>query len=343
MLNIIFRSIYMISFFAFVFSADISHAKTTFKDIIAFGDSLTDVGNVAGVTVPGNAPRINGYFEETHFSDGIIWNEWVAQTLGLPAPTPGRGNTTTLPPLPNGDDWAWGGAESAAGSDQPSGVTEPIPNLLLQVQTYLAVNTPRCSTLFAIWAGADNLLVAGKSSPAAAQAAVNTIIQSIQLLEAAGARNFLIFNLPQLGDTPAAMAEGRLAELAADVYSESFNLFLKDAIKALQKDHCFKAKIFFVDIFSEFVLVVDTVNSGGTYVPSFFVPGPPVAINNVTDEALIVFQSTGTFPTNYLFWDDVHPTTQGHQVVAGLVLKALRHPHHKKCDCETDLSLVAAE
>lgn len=25
----------------------------------------------------------------------------------------------------------------------------------------------------------------------------------------------------------------------------------------------------------------------------------------------------------YLFWDDVHPTTQGHQVVAGLALKAL--------------------
>ena len=39
----------------------------SFDNIIAFGDSLTDVGNVAGVTEQTVAPGINGYYQKTHF------------------------------------------------------------------------------------------------------------------------------------------------------------------------------------------------------------------------------------------------------------------------------------
>jgi len=49
-----------------------------FDDIIAFGDSLTDVGNVAGVTEQNVAPRINGYYQETHFCDNVLWVEILA-------------------------------------------------------------------------------------------------------------------------------------------------------------------------------------------------------------------------------------------------------------------------
>jgi len=31
-----------------------------FTDLISFGDSLSDVGNAAGITKPGYAPLING-------------------------------------------------------------------------------------------------------------------------------------------------------------------------------------------------------------------------------------------------------------------------------------------
>lgn len=298
-----------------------------FHEVIAFGDSLTDVGNVAGLTIPGNSPVINGYYKETHFSDNIIWVEIVADFLKLPARTPGRGNSTTLPPLLNGNTWAWGGSESNSGSVQPSGVTEPIPNLLLEVSQYLDSNTTHAKTLYAIWSGADNLLVGGKFGPKAAKEAVKSVEKSMRQLERAGARFFLIFNMPRLGDTPSAQSGGKSTQIAANIYSKSYNKALKKTLKKLEHDRNFDATIYFVDIYRELVLVVETVKHGKVYTPRFFVPGAPVAISNVTDEALSVFKATGTFPTNYLFWDDVHPTTQGHQVVAGLVLKSIRLHH----------------
>jgi GDSL-like Lipase/Acylhydrolase len=91
----------------------------------------------------------------------------------------------------------------------------------------------------------------------------------------------------------------------------------------LRNDRGFKAKIYVVDAYTELARIVDTVNEGRTYKPRFFVPGEPVAINNVTDTGLDYFNTNGTYPTNYLFWDDVHPTTQGHQIVAGLALRAV--------------------
>lgn len=338
MIHAFFRSLSTLTavllFFAtpLVYSKPIVHSKSfahakPFHEIIAFGDSLTDVGNVAGLTEPGVSPVINGYYQETHFSDNIIWIETLADFWKLPARTPGRGSSTTLPPLPKGNTWAWGGSEAARGSVQPFGVIEPIPNLLLEVDQYLAANAPKRNTLYAIWSGADNLLVGGNFSPKAAKKAVKAVVSAMKRLQQTGANNFLIFNMPRLGDTPSAQSGGKAAVIAANIYSDAYNKALRKALKKLCKERHFAKNIYLVDVYSELVVVVDTVRNGGTYTPSFFVPGPPVAISNVTDEGLDFFNATGTFPTNYLFWDDVHPTTQGHQVVAGLVLKTISSCH----------------
>ncbi len=122
-----------------------------FKEVIAFGDSLTDVGNVAGLTEPGFSPVINGYYQETHFSDNIIWIEILANFWELPQRKPGRGHGTTLPPKPKGNTWAWGGSEAGPGSVQQERVVlEPIPNLLKEINQYLAVYVPCANALFAI-------------------------------------------------------------------------------------------------------------------------------------------------------------------------------------------------
>lgn len=300
-----------------------------FNDIIAFGDSLTDVGNVAPLTEPGFSPVINGYYKETHFSDNIIWIETLADYWKLPKRKPGRGHSTTLPPKPRGNTWAWGGSEAASRSVQPDGVTEPIPNLLKEVNQYLASHTPHKKTLYAIWSGADNLLIGDKFGPKAARQAVKAVETAMRRLEKKGARNFLIFNMPRLGDTPSAQSGGPVSELIANTYSDLYNTDLNETLIKLRKDPSFSAKIYFVDVYTEIVLVVDTVKNGEVYTPRFFVPGPPVAISNVTDEGLNYFNMTGTFPTEYLFWDDVHPTTQGHQIIAGLVLKVVRPRKHR--------------
>jgi phospholipase/lecithinase/hemolysin len=294
-----------------------------FEEVIAFGDSLTDVGNVAEITEDGTAPRIDGYYEESHYSDNIIWVEYMADFWALPARTPGRGDVPTLPAEPDGNTWAWGSAEAAAGTVTVEGVTEPIPNLLTQIEQYLDSNTPASRTLFVIWSGADNLLVGEKFGPRGAWQAVAAVIQAMRELEQAGARHILVVNMPKLGDTPEAQA-GRIDEAAANLYSVLFNGFLNRRLALLRRDRRFDATIYFANAYTELALIVDTVNAGRTYRPRFFVPGPPVAISNVTDEALDVYDQNGTFPDDYLFWDDVHPTTQGYQIIVGKMLQAVR-------------------
>lgn len=323
MKNIIFRSFCILGVLLLLLSTHKGNA-ITFDNIIAFGDSLTDVGNVAGLTEPGYSPVIQGYYDENHFSDNLIWVETLGNYWKLPERIPGRGSSTTLPPLSNGNTWAWGGSEAASGSVQPTGVTEPIPNLITEVEQYLAVNNPEHRILYSIWSGADNLLVGGKFGPRAAKEAVAAIETSMRMLERAGARYFLVFNMPKLSDTPSAQAGGRIDKITADIYTRAFNKALRQTVENLRDEYSFRAKIYFVDIYAEIVHVVDTVNHGNTYKPDFFVPGLPVAISNVTGEALTYYQANGTFPTNYLFWDDVHPTTQGHQVIAGLVIRSVK-------------------
>ena len=324
-----FRSVYVVGVLLFFCATRIGFAQP-FNEIIAFGDSLTDVGNVAGLTEPGFSPVINGYYKENHFSDNILWIEILADFWGLPARKPGRGNSTTLSPMLKGNIWAWGGSEAASGSVQPDGVLEPIPNLLKEINQYLAANVPHKKTLYSIWSGADNLLVGGNFGPKAAKKAVKAVKTAMQCLQQAGARNFLIFNMPKLGDTPSAQSGGATDMIAANLFSDSYNTAMRDVLRKLRNDPFFDANIYFVNACSEIVRVVDTVKNGETYTPRFFVPGPPVALNNVTDQGLDYFNLNGTLPTTYLFWDDVHPTTQGHQILAGLVLKTIHSRNHRQ-------------
>jgi phospholipase/lecithinase/hemolysin len=307
----------------FGLSSSVFAAYPKFDEMIGFGDSLTDVGNSALLTIPGQSPRINGYLKMNHFSDGILWNQRVARELKLGKRTLGRGKTTSLKPRRHGNTWAWGGSEAATGSVQPSSVTEPIPNLLTEIANYLATNKPTKRTLYSIWAGADNLLIGHQFTPEAAQAAAQAVLTGIEEIILKGGLNYLIFNNPALGDTPAAQALGPTFIALANGYSIAFNTALNEGLKAFKQKYK-KIRIFYVDIYSELNKAVAFVGEGGTYQPAFFCPGPKVAITNVTLEGLAYFNKFGKFPPNYLFWDDVHPTREGHQVIAGLVLRALR-------------------
>jgi outer membrane lipase/esterase len=202
-------------------------------------------------------------------------------------------------------------------------VTEPVPNLALQVSTYLSHHQPGRNTLYVLWSGANNLLVGGKVGVAAATSGAGAVKRAMQTLESAGARQLLVLAMPELGDTPRAQAGGAAREAAATEFAVVYNRVLKAGIVALRMDPLFDAKIFEVGIYSELKLVCDTVKAGQPYQPDFFVPGPPVTITNVTDQGLEFFRASGKMPTGYLFWDDVHPTTEGHRLIAGLAIRAV--------------------
>src|SRR5580698_2181168 len=78
--------------------------------IYAFGDSLTDVGNIyaaTGGTTPG-APYVNG-----QFTNGNVWVQDLATGLGVPS---------LKPSLLGGTDYAYGTAETGAASFNTSAV-----------------------------------------------------------------------------------------------------------------------------------------------------------------------------------------------------------------------------
>ncbi len=323
-INILILSLLCIVNFALSLFAKQIEDKRQFNEIIAFGDSLTDVGNVAELTEPGFAPLIFGYYGKTHFSDNLIWIEVLANYWGLSARIPGRGVSTTLQPNVFGNTWAWGGSKAANGAVKSNGVTEPIPNLLITIDQYLASNKPNRQTLYALWSGADSFIIGDKFGPNAAKMAANAVGKAIVRLDGAGARHILVFNMPRLGDTPGAQAGGKAIIMSANTYTFFYNKELMRALKEVVGNKDFKANIYLVDVYSEFERIVNTVKHGEDYMPNFFVPGSAVVINNVSDQGLHYFQIEGLKPQNYLFWDALHPTYEGHQVLAALVIQSLQ-------------------
>ena len=101
--------------------------------IVSFGDSLTDTGNLFAATGQPPAPYYQG-----RSSNGPVWVEYLANQLGVAAPTPS---------LLGGTNYAWAGAATGDGLSG-SGV----PNTGMQISTYLASHTPGATQLFTLWA-----------------------------------------------------------------------------------------------------------------------------------------------------------------------------------------------
>jgi len=162
--------------------------------IVAFGDSLSDVENVylatGGVNPnPPNPPNLypggsfpGGSYDPGHYSNGPIWLEYLAHSLGIAAPTPS---------LAGGTDYAWGGAETGLVGTSFLGT----PNIGSQISTYLATNTPMRTQLFTIWGGANDFLNGGITNPAVP---VANLVNEITTLAAAGGKLFMVPNLPLL-------------------------------------------------------------------------------------------------------------------------------------------------
>ncbi len=92
-----------------------------------------------------------------------------------------------------GNDFAFGGAQTT-GTGGLNGLV--IHDVDEQVSQYLG--TANASTLYVVFAGANDL-INGQTNMSVP---VNSLQSSINKLITAGARQFLVFNLPPLGDPP---------------------------------------------------------------------------------------------------------------------------------------------
>jgi phospholipase/lecithinase/hemolysin len=171
----------------------------SFSAIYAFGDSLSDVGNVFGATgVPG-APYANG-----QFSNGPVWVQDLAGFAKLPALTPSGlpGHST------GGTDYAWG--DATTGYAHTLNLPNEPPTANLQVGQFLSDhgNVAPKGGLYTFTLGANdvnnilNHLNTGSSPAADLAGAAFAEATEITQLANAGAKNFIVALVPDLGLTP---------------------------------------------------------------------------------------------------------------------------------------------
>ena len=160
--------------------------STSFSSLVVFGDSFSDNGNeyqLSNQTWPVDPAYFGG-----RFSNGLVWNEVLAQNLSIPLHNYAYGGATTSNALVQG----YSGAKS----------TLAVPSIDEQVNQYLQSvppDAPLESSLFTFLGGANDVLF---DSNITAIQSVGVISGVITQLRNKGAENFLILNYPDLSTLP---------------------------------------------------------------------------------------------------------------------------------------------
>ncbi len=295
-------------------SAARAQLTTPYSQIIVFGDSLSDTGNDADVSddkfgfrVPGPGPGGVINYTDGRFTSGSdtdpaaslhagVWHEQLAKLfLGMPA---------AKASLDGGLDYAYGGATTEDGTrtlDFTDNLGIDVNNMGRQVTDYLTTHTADPAALYIVWGGANDLFVADKSAlVTTAKKAAKREVALLTKLAQAGAVNFLVPNLPRIGNTP--RYNGAPSDI--DAYNTACQAFstrldkLIPKLEATLAEQGITVNVTRLDVFGLFGRLLVNQQAYNFY--------------NILDES----KGESAKADKYLFWDDVHPTTSGHYQLA---------------------------
>jgi len=291
--------------------------------LYAFGDSLSDAGNVSISTSAALAtePVSPPYYQEKYgaisgnvFSNGPTWVQNLSIAVGL---------GTLKPSLAGGTDYAYGGAETGAtpqNANNPGVLALSLPSQLSQFQA--AVGKPSANALFTVSVGSNDILdilsapgLSAQQQTADVDAAVANEVSFVKQLVASGAANVLAIDVPDLGKTPSVTsgaANGSHTPSAALVaeasqLSAAYNAALTSQTAALGS-----ATVRVVDLYG---LIDNAVANPALY--GLTNVTSPVWSGNYTSASSGTLAAAGTAAQDQsLFWDQLHPTEAGHQAIA---------------------------
>ncbi|HXW04963.1 MAG TPA: SGNH/GDSL hydrolase family protein [Vicinamibacterales bacterium] len=306
-------------------TANSALAQEPIQQIVVFGDSLSDTGNgfvllkaaglepqstppdysLSPLLVP-SAPYARGGH---HVTNGATWIEQLARPLGLAS--------SVLPafraPNPDASNFAIGTARARDDGTNPS-AADIVGAFLLR-----SGGVARPDALYVMELGGndvrDGFAVAtvGQDPAPILDAAAKGIAGAVGALYAAGARNFLIWNVPDIGKTPAVgILESQFpgtAEAATNLTLLFNNLYLPTELAGVSVLPGINLVLF--DSFALInAIVADPAQFGLTNVLTACVTPevPPFFCQN---------------PDEYLYWDGIHPTKAGHAIVASTVAQLL--------------------
>lgn len=195
--------------------------------------------------------------------------------------------------------FAWGGATTGIGNSGDGGTQTSfgmfnLPGMETQVFKTLGSIPPALipTSLFVVWGGPDDFISGGT-----VQRGVTDVLTIVGALQLAGAQHILVPGMPDLGLTPAYFGDP-----SATAFSFAFDQGLQANLP--------KGATYF-DTFGFMHLVVNNPGAFG--------------FTNVTSPCLVGSTPCAN-PNQYLFWDDLHPTTAADQILAGQFASAVPEP-----------------
>jgi outer membrane lipase/esterase len=274
-----------------------------FDHLLVFGDSLSDPGNIEVL-------RFVPDYASGRFSNGPTYAEQLPGQLGIEVV----------------DNVAVGGATTGSGnvaSEAFFGLGEVLglPGVEQQVDGFVASGqTLDEDDLVIVYGGGNDVLAGAEANldlagaaldeAAAANAAIATanLAGHVRKLSAVGGDFYIMPNLPDIGRTPRfAEAGSAVATAFADAHNEQL------AAGALDLQRETGADILVFDVHG---LFNDMLADPGRY-----------GLANTADpcvDRLLDCRFDGDAQATSLFWDDIHPTTAGHDVVAEVLSATLQ-------------------
>jgi phospholipase/lecithinase/hemolysin len=293
----------------------------TFSRVVVFGDSLSDTGNVRERTSSKSSGAIdypshtfnydNGRFTNDNETDPSsqtylgVWHEQLARTfLGLPAASNSLGG---------GLNYAFGGATTTDGTHEEvqetpvADISITIDDMGKQMDDYFAAHSVDPSALYIVWGGNNDLR--NDDTSANVTATVERVEGLVTRLATAGAQYIMVPNVSPLGDVPRYFGtpKGATANRAVAEYRTE----LANGLNALQASLAmqgFTPTIYRPDMWADSVRI--------------FSNGPHFGFLNLTEPS----QDSDGNPDQYIFWDDVHPTTAAHYRLALTAFNSIVNP-----------------
>src|SRR5437773_8007280 len=226
-------------------SALAQEQQPSFSQVIVFGDSLSDTGNVRQRTNDRSGGLVdypshtfnysNGRFTNDNQTDPSsstyagVWHEQLAGTFLSMQPAAFS--------LGGGLNFAFGGATTNNGTHDEVAISTPFGDIVItiddmgkQMDDYLAAHPINPTALYIVWGGGNDLRNDHSAENVPATASRATALAG--RLATAGAQYIMVPNVPPLGEIPKYSGEpGRI--VALDAASATYRQVLNDDLDAL--------------------------------------------------------------------------------------------------------------